>query len=200
MSGGRDPNRDRQGAGADRTPIARTAPLGYFITFRTFGTWLPGDARLTVDDSHNVPGTPRIPENAGREAAARKRMRGVPVVLSGPQRSVVDRTIRAVCGHRAQSLHELNVRTTHVHAVVTASCTPEAILNCWKSWATRRMAEASLVERGGRVWARHGSTIYLWNKSQFEGACRYTRDEQDKVFQVGPTTVIRFRAEEKGAK
>jgi REP element-mobilizing transposase RayT len=198
MSGGREPNRDREGAGDGLVPRRDASPLAYFITYRTYGTWLPGDARETVDDSHNVPGTPRIPANAGREDSARERMRGFPVKLSGPQRLVVDRTIREVCGHCGWSLHELNVRTTHIHGVVTVPCSPEAVMNRWKSWATRRMVEAALVERGERLWARHGSTVYLWNKSQFEGACRSTRDEQEKVCQRGETRVIRIRVDDKG--
>src|SRR5437762_2022331 len=39
------------------------APLGYLITFRSYGTWLHGDARGSVDRFHNAFGTPRLPYN-----------------------------------------------------------------------------------------------------------------------------------------
>ena len=35
-----------------------SVPLAYLITFRTYGTWLHGDARGSVDREHNVFGTP----------------------------------------------------------------------------------------------------------------------------------------------
>ena len=39
-------------------------PMGYLITFNTYGTWLHGDARGSVDrHGKNIPGTPVIPAN-----------------------------------------------------------------------------------------------------------------------------------------
>ena len=38
-------------------------PLAYLITFRSYGTWLHGDERGSVDRFHNVYGTPRLPPN-----------------------------------------------------------------------------------------------------------------------------------------
>ena len=174
-----EPNRDREGADRAGVPRPKAAPLGYFITFRPYGTWLPGDARETVDDSHNQPNTPRIAGNQGRKDAAARRMVDDGLELSPAQRAVVHRTIREVCGDCGWTLHESNVRVTHVHAVVTAACAPEQVMNRWKSWATRRLVEAGLVQRGRRVWGRHGSTIWLWTRERLDGACKYVRDCQD---------------------
>jgi hypothetical protein len=38
-------------------------PLAYFIMFRSYGTWLHGDSRGSVDRLHNTYGTPRLPPN-----------------------------------------------------------------------------------------------------------------------------------------
>ena len=75
-------------------------------------------------------------------------------------------------------LHAINVRTNHMHAVVTANTSPEAVMNSFKSWSTRRMVEAGLFARGDKVWVRHGSTRYLWKPAQLETACRYVADSQ----------------------
>ena len=41
-----------------------TFPLAYLLTFRTFGTWLPGDPRTAVKrDGWNRRGHPRYPKN-----------------------------------------------------------------------------------------------------------------------------------------
>jgi len=41
----------------------KTTPLGYIITCRTYGTWLHGDERKSVDPKNNKFGTPRIEHN-----------------------------------------------------------------------------------------------------------------------------------------
>ncbi|HEX9659180.1 MAG TPA: hypothetical protein VGA18_02730, partial [Rhodothermales bacterium] len=45
-----------------------TAPLAYLITFTTYGTWLHGDERGSVDPGHSIPGTPPLERDAHREA------------------------------------------------------------------------------------------------------------------------------------
>jgi hypothetical protein len=47
-------------------------PLAYLITFRSYGTWLHGDPRGSVDRFHNVYGTPRLPPNSQREKYERR--------------------------------------------------------------------------------------------------------------------------------
>jgi hypothetical protein len=41
-------------------------PVGYLITFRSYGTWLHGDRRGSVDRLHRIYGTPRLPPNNQR--------------------------------------------------------------------------------------------------------------------------------------
>jgi len=38
-------------------------PMAYLITFRSYGTWLHGDKRGSVDRHHNRYGAPLIPPN-----------------------------------------------------------------------------------------------------------------------------------------
>ena len=46
-------------------------PLAYFLTFTTYGTWLHGDGRGSVDREHNQPGEPwPEPDPARREGSA----------------------------------------------------------------------------------------------------------------------------------
>jgi hypothetical protein len=41
--------------------------LAYFITFHTYGTWLHGTERGSVDRAHNTLGTPLLPPDVARE-------------------------------------------------------------------------------------------------------------------------------------
>ena len=48
--------------------------LAYLITFTTYGARLHGSARGSVDDEHNVYGTPLLPVDAERERRSKKTM------------------------------------------------------------------------------------------------------------------------------
>ena len=150
----------------------------YLITYHTHGTWLHGDNRGSVDYTHNRPGTYMLPPNGRRNRLAAERMRQPIVELDGPRRAVVERTIREVVDYRDWTLHAINVRTNHVHVVVTANVAPEKVMGDFKSWSTRRMVEAGLFEKGRKAWVHHGSTKYLWNEQALEDACRYVIEGQ----------------------
>jgi REP element-mobilizing transposase RayT len=98
--------------------------------------------------------------------------------LDTPSRAVVDREIRSVVERRRWILLALNVRTNHVHAVVSAARRPELVLEAFKAFATRGLRDAGLTPAGGRVWTRHGSTRYLWSERDVEMAVTYTEDAQ----------------------
>ena len=153
-------------------------PLGYLITCRTYGTWLHGDARGSVDRDHNLYGTPLRDAHRGLQQAERRRLKIAPVTLNARQREVVAETIRAVCRKRGWSLSALNVRTTHFHAVVAAPEAPERVMHAFKAYATRRLREDGLHAQDVPLWSRHGSTRYLWKGPQLENACRYVAEGQ----------------------
>ncbi len=153
-------------------------PLAYFISFRTYGTWLHGDERGSVDRRHNGFGSPLLQVSDERVRWEEASLKDPPVEFGVEQREVVDRTIREVCAHKGWAPHAINVRTNHVHAVVTAPKPPEFVMNAFKAWATRRLVEAALIARGSRVWSRHGSTVYLFKPENFQEKCRYVLEGQ----------------------
>jgi len=83
-----------------------------------------------------------------------------------------------VAEHRSWTVHALNVRTNHVHMVISAPEPPERVLNSIKSWATRRMVEAGVLPPRAKAWTRHGSTRYLWNATSVREACEYVCERQ----------------------
>jgi REP element-mobilizing transposase RayT len=112
-------------------------------------------------------------------AAAHAALAHDPFLLDGEERRLVDRTIREVCAYRTWTLHALNVRTNHVHLVVTASSsTPEQVLTTLKAWSTRRLRETGQVNTNAKLWARHGSTRYLWTVDDVDTACIYVIESQ----------------------
>ena len=149
-------------------------PLAYLITFRTFGTWLHGDERESVDrHGHNIYGTPRRPPNVELKERMSLNSGQDAFFLDLESRSVVDGAIRNVCSHRGYSLYAANVRSNHAHAVVRAFERPERLLNAFKANATRELRAAGLVSQEHRIWSRGGSTRYLWKPPHLDGAIDY---------------------------
>jgi hypothetical protein len=116
-------------------------PLAFFITFRTYGTWLHGDPRGSVDRFHNRYGTPKLPPNKMRQQYEAGLLKRSPVRLTVKQREAAADGIREICKRRNWSLWVVNVRTNHAHAVVTASCDSKKVRAALKANATKVMRE-----------------------------------------------------------
>ena len=155
-------------------------PVGYFITWTCYGSWVHGDDRRSVDAEHHTFGTAYAPADRSRSDAARRRMRHAPVVLNEAARAVVHETIAAHCDHRGWELCAVNVRSNHVHVVVGyAGCKPETVMGELKARCSRRLHEAGLIASDQPVWTVHGSTRYLWNEQDVRGAAEYVLEGQD---------------------
>jgi REP element-mobilizing transposase RayT len=154
-------------------------PEAYFITFRTYGTWLPGDERGTVDDQHNRLGTPMLAGDHSLHERSVRIMRSEEFVLTHEARTVVEKTVAEVCTHRAWTLLAVNARSNHAHVVVRAAVSPEKVMVDLKAWSTRRLVERGFARHGAKVWAEHGSTIYLWNDAQVRAKVDYVARLQD---------------------
>lgn len=140
----------------------------YLITFVTHGSWLPGDPRGWVDDSCNDVLKPAMTASHSLEAYGQSLMSQDVFLLDAGMAPVVQRAVDGVCKHRGWSLHAINVRTNHVHAIVRADLPPERVMNDFKAYATRGLREAGLIGADRRVWARHGSTRWIDTDRSFE--------------------------------
>jgi REP element-mobilizing transposase RayT len=153
-------------------------PLGYLITFRSYGTWLHGDKRGSVDRFHNRFGTPRIPHNEQWKKHNRKILAQSPVKLSRRHRVMIEEAIRETCKIRKWEFWVTNIRTNHVHTVVSAPCKPEKILAAFKANATRKLREAGFWNSSRSPWVDRGSKRYLWTEQDVINAVVYVEYEQ----------------------
>ena len=177
---------------AESGDIPMREPLAYFLTWTTYGTWLPGDQRGWIEK----PGRFREP-NRNMEVANREQMTEPEFVLTSPQRALVELTIRDHCKFRRWSLHAVNCRTNHVHVVVTApGYSPDDVMKQFKSWCTRRLKEhASNPEAPAsgptknpanslpltlrqKFWTRGGSKRVIFDQEGMENAIVYALDGQ----------------------
>jgi REP element-mobilizing transposase RayT len=158
--------------------IARNVPLAYLITFRTYGTWLHGDTRGSIDRHQNAYATPTIPPEPRWHSYNRSRLAQPPVILEARSRQCVDESIRTTCAIRAWKLQALNVRTNHVHAVVSASCVPESVIRDLKAYATRSLRESGSWTGTLSPWSDGGSTRYLWTEKALACVIAYVVEGQ----------------------
>jgi REP element-mobilizing transposase RayT len=156
-------------------------PLAYFLTFAAYGDRLHGDGRGTVDATHKAFGMAQLPENKARQVFESRRRSNQAVAFSAEMRHTIEHAIRETCAARDWALYALHVRTNHVHLVLAANCSPERAMTSLKAWCTRRMRERLLIAAGEPLWARHGSTRYLWSVDDIEGACQYVEHAQGEA-------------------
>ncbi len=154
-------------------------PLAFLITFRTYGTWLHGDERGSVNRFHNKFGSARIKHEPSWLDTNRRRLKLEPVTLNARQRGTTKKAIKQTCKIRKWMLLAVNVRTNHVHAVVRApGKKASVVLNALKANSTRLMCERGLWSRERSPWVDKGSTRYLWNGVHVNRACNYVEHGQ----------------------
>jgi REP element-mobilizing transposase RayT len=75
-------------------------------------------------------------------------------------------------------LQALNVRTNHIHTVVSANRKADLVLNAFKANATRQLREDGLWKYAFSPWANKGSRKRLWNEKSVALAIDYVLNGQ----------------------
>jgi hypothetical protein len=156
-------------------PFNAGEPLAYFVTWTTYGTWLPGD-----DRGWRRKGEPEVqPSNPFLVEGARSRMKEKPFTLSHEYRRLVERTIRRHCELRHWTLHAVNARTNPIHVVVTAvGYRPETVRDQFKAWCTRALKEAGATRN--RFWTEGGRCDWVNADAGLERVVTYVLEVQDR--------------------
>lgn len=161
----------------DREYSGERIPLTYLITFRSYGTWLHGEPG-SVDRFHNIYGTPKLPPCNKRRQYNLGLLKRLPVKLDPRKRAAILAALKETCTIRNWELWASNIRSNHVHAVISATCKPKRILNALKANATRKMRESGCWLSDKTPWVRRGSKRYLWTERDLDNAIAYVLYEQ----------------------
>ena len=153
-------------------------PLAIFITFRTYGSWLHGDPRGSVDRFHNRYGSPRLPPNKLRQNFERNLLKRPPVQLNRRQREAAKEGIKEICEKRNWGLWAVNVRTNHVHVVVTVDCDSKKARAALKASATKLMRDKGTWSSPESPWAAKGSLRKLWTEAELIATIDYVMYDQ----------------------
>ena len=156
----------------DHTPIA------YLITFRSYGTWMHGDERGSIDRHHRGYSTPALPPSARRETIETRLLKQPRVIFDLRQRRAIEHGIKETCYIRKWNLWAVNVRTNHVHCVLTAHFNAKRVMAALKANASRIMRDTGCWRAPVSPWARGGSTKYIWTEEELRNGIAYVVDGQ----------------------
>jgi hypothetical protein len=140
----------------------------WLITWTTYGTWLPGDARGFVGNvreqdgvqiTHNVPGTPYDADLPTLTNYAREHMKGAPVTLDEFDANALICQYQETTSIRTWMLFAASVMYNHTHVVIGVAGDPDldSLLETLKSWATRRLQRDRVLPPNGTFWTEKGS-------------------------------------------
>jgi REP element-mobilizing transposase RayT len=154
-------------------------PLAVFFTFRAYGTWLHGDERGSVDRNNNLYKSPTIVRNNNWQKFNEQLLRHPPFHLNAECRKSVEKAVLDTCSKRKWDLSAFNVRTNHVHSVISiGTYSADRALGALKANATRQLREDGLWKHEHSPWADKGSKRRLWNEKSVWLACDYVNNGQ----------------------
>src|SRR3990167_1196317 len=155
-------------------------PLGYFITLRTYGSWLHGDERESVDPKHNVYETPRRKENKKLHRIMQQNQLYESVLFDENQRKIVLTAITAACKQYQWRLYAIHVRSNHVHLTVKADINSDRIATQLKARATRLLKKQKIFSEERIIWSRGCSKKPIWSPEDLYFTSEYTIERQGK--------------------
>ena len=162
----------------------------WFLTWRTYGTWLPGDERGFVDPVidtegnrviHNIPETPVDVDIPALRQYARDVMRGEPIYLTGPQAEALLEQLQQTAQYRGWQLLAVSISASHVHLVVGVPGDPDpaTLLRDFKSYGSRCLNRQWGPPPNGSWWSESGSRRILRTGDNVTGAEHYVTEEQE---------------------
>ena len=147
-----------------------------FITWTTYGSWLPGDVRGWRKTRAGTQKPQPLLANWCRE-----RMKEEAVLLNEKQRRAVEQVFIRHAEIRGWELHTVNVRSNHIHVVVTADRPPNQVRDQFKANATRVLRELDEPVKNEKIWTRGGDVQLIDGESELESVIRYVSEAQDRM-------------------
>ncbi|OWY70465.1 hypothetical protein B7486_16945 [cyanobacterium TDX16] len=183
---------------ANRAFSAPTSHMpAWLLTWTTYGTWLPGDARGFVsraprnDGGHAKRNSPESTYDVAQgdlQESARSRMQGIPVLLTEDHATVVLKAIEEAAARHGISLVAMAIMKDHVHVLCQAELDGSEIQKLIKGISSRRLGMEFKLSESPRWWTEGGSKRYIQKGEDLTAAIEYVYAQQ------GPMVVRSFEA------
>ena len=139
--------------------------VGYMVTWRTYGSWLPGDERGYVQDGEILAGDVR------KSKRSKQRQKSTAVRLTKRERQIVHRVILGEAEKLGHEIEACVVFSNHVHVVSRPHGESiEEVVGRYKSATTRALWEHG---RKGRIWAKGYDKRFCFTEEELAQRIRY---------------------------
>ena len=180
------PNRER--AGKVTTSSINGFDRVWFLTWTTYGTWLPGDDRGFVSPTFASPkpgarrnqlGTAFDRGGDDLQTQARTNLKGKPIWLSPEQATVIRHQIDETAMYRGWTILAGAIMSNHVHLVIGVSGDPDpmAMMRDFKSYASRRLNQTFARPDSGTWWTEQGSKRRVRDRSHVDAVMDYVKHQ-----------------------
>ena len=162
-------------------------PITLFITWTTYGSWLPGDARGWMKWKKGEQQSQPVLEDW-----CKGRMKEKAVLLSPEQRLGVEDVIRKHSLHRGWELHAVSALSNHVHVAVTV--VPKSgnqnyrvadgvkrVRDQFKANATRVLRHGENRIPNEKVWTKGGDIQFIDTDDDLEQVVIYILEAQERM-------------------
>ena len=164
----------------------------WFLTWTTYGTWLPGDDRgfvgLGPDETgqlvyHNQFGTPPASPNERLRQSAERSLKSPPIVLNLAQAKALFEQFQETATIRRWLLIAVGIMHTHLHLVagVPGDPDPEKILGDFKAYGSRCLNQTWGQPPSETWWTTGGSKRKLADERAVEAVVQYIRQHPNPL-------------------
>jgi REP element-mobilizing transposase RayT len=164
----------------------------WFLTWTTYGTWLPGDARGFVSPKFDGPIPERRNNEPGRsyDTGSRKLRRlaqsklvGSPILLTCEQARVIRQQFEETAQHRGWRILAGAIMANHVHLVIGVAGDPDPkdLLRDFKSYASRALNGQFPRPESDTWWTERGSKRKVKGWENLETLLRYVREQPNAL-------------------
>ncbi|MEM6688673.1 MAG: hypothetical protein AAF664_04545 [Planctomycetota bacterium] len=151
-------------------------PRALFITWATYGTFLPGDSRGWRHRMHG-----QLPESHQLRDWHLSRLTHEPAIMTNEMQKAADVAAQYLCKRRNWVSHAFAARSNHVHFVVSAAHhEPALVRDQVKAEILKQLRKQYLFSRDRPLWAANGDIEFLDSESEVFAAATYVRDAQDR--------------------
>ena len=164
----------------------------WFLTWTTYGSWLPGDERGFVSRvregakpngpriEHDKPQTPTMQSMPGLFNSSSQSLKCPPIRLSQEQANVVADDLANSARFRGWALLAGSVMANHVHAVVgvPGDPKPESLRQIFKSYASRALNQRWGKPASETWWTESGSNRKLKDEEAVLATIWYVENQE----------------------
>ena len=161
----------------------------WFLTWTTYGTWLPGDERGFVSNVDSGDRTGHRLNEFGSEPAAKSRglqimaqakLSGPPVYLTVEHAKVLFNQFLETATFRKWELSAVAIMVNHVHLLVGVPGDPEphTLLRDFKSYGSRCLNHFAGKPASGTWWTEGGSTRKKGSDEAIAAAAEYAWNQE----------------------